>query len=213
MKYDPNLTKEKLKGVASKNRVFIYNAEIILEFLEKTFMPTGYFLNSEGLKTLSIGKEMKPFLFNNPKDLQEQKKSLGDIYELYKIFRQQSPYTTPVESRYKFSVILKKLCLLKNGWQFHVRRHTRGQIVYFSPVLLRIHAPIEERREHIPGDNPSETPTVEVTQEDHEAEVPEEIVIENGESNRTETWESEFKQEDAPTTVEELPPNTESDGY
>lgn len=144
MRYDPEKTKERLDGVPMKDRVFIYNASIIIEFLNQTLMPTAYFLNDLGLKTMGSGQFELRFL-KDPKAIYEKRFSLGDLYEFYKLFRQQKDYTAPVESRYKFSVILKKLSFAKNGWKFSVRRVSRAQFVYFAPAELRVRVPLAER--------------------------------------------------------------------
>ena len=151
MRYDPNKTSERLKGVPVQDRVFIYNAAIIIEFLNNTLMPTAYFLKPEELHKIGPGQDFKPEHMKDPKDLNEFAFSLGDLYGFYKLYRQQKDYTAPIESRYKFSVILKKLSLHKNGWKFNTKRVGRAQIVYFSPALLRAKVDPEIKKMWPPG--------------------------------------------------------------
>lgn len=153
MNYDQDKTAEKLKHVPVKDRVFIYNATTILEFLNKTFMPTYYFLNQEGAKRMGPGVTIEKRDLNNPDDLDNCRFTLGEIYDFYKMYRQQSDYTSEIESRYKFSIILKKLSYFKNGWKLNTKRVGRAQFVYFSPLLLRIKVPVEVRKD-IPPANP-----------------------------------------------------------
>lgn len=166
MNYDPEKTNENLQGVPMKNRVFIYNAEIIIEFLNKTFMPTPYFLNMNGLNELMPGVDIEPKHLKDPKVLEEERFTIGDLYEFYKLYRQQVDYTTPIESRYKFSVILKKLSLRRNGWKFRFRRYTRAQLVYVAPAQLRARVPLEIRQAFPPGGCDVSAGQVEVPLED-----------------------------------------------
>lgn len=162
MKYDPKKTSQRLRGIPVENRAFIYDATILLEFLNQTFMPNEYFEKMD------------------PKEKLTYRLSIGDIYEYYKMFRDAKDYTAPIESRYKISVMLKKLLYEKNGWQFDVRRVGRGQLIYFSPLLLRVKVDPEIKKNFPPK---TSVPTaqelaVEVTKQDHEEEVPEEVVEE-----------------------------------
>lgn len=167
MKFDPQKTAERLKGVPIQNRVFIYNAQIILEFLNQTLMPIQYFLSPAGEKEISGAFEFKPHMLKDPKAIYEHRISIGTLYDYYKMFREQKDYTSPVESRYKFSVILKKLNWNKNGWCFDVRRVGRGQLIFLAPAMLRVKAPKEDREKFPVQVTPLADTPVEVTPEDH----------------------------------------------
>lgn len=171
MKYDPEKTQERLRNIPLKDRVFIYNAAIIIEFLNQTFMPTYYFLNEKGIRDLGDGKDLTKFHLKDPNDFYESKMTLGDIYDLYKLFREQQSFTTPLESRYKMSVILKKLNFNKNGWKLTPRRIGNSQLIYFCPVKLRIRVDEEIRKKFPPARMDLEESQVEVKKEDHESEV------------------------------------------
>lgn len=151
MRYDKNKTQKRLKGVPIENRSFIYDATILLEFLNQTLMPNSFFETPEG-------KALLP----------QAKISHGDLYDYYKMFRQQKDYTHELESRYKFSVMMSKLLLMKNGWQFERRRIGRGQIVYFSPCILRVKVDTALRKMFPPAKIDMANAVLKVTKEDHE---------------------------------------------
>lgn len=153
MRYNPENTQAKLRGVPIEKRVFIYDATIVIEFLNETLMPYNYFYDQQGKLRENIGEE--PAL------------SLGDLYEYYKMFRQQKPYTSPIESRYKFSIIMKKLHLDRNGWRFNVRRVGRAQIIYLFPSLLRVKVDPEIRKNFPPLKRGLSEGQVEVEHADH----------------------------------------------
>lgn len=172
MRYKKDTTNERLRGIPFKDRVFIYNASIILEFLNQTFMPTYYFLTPEGQKDMEAGKDLKKLHFKNPESFDKDRMTLGDIFDLYKMFREQQSFTNPIESRYKLSVILKKLSYIKNGWKFAVKRVGAAQMIYFSPVKIRIHVDLEERKNFPPAKMNLEEGQIEVKKEDHEETIP-----------------------------------------
>lgn len=151
MRYNPEKTNRRLEGVPMKDRVFIYNAAIIIEFLNQTFMPTAYFLKPEEIANIGPAEDLKPKHMRNPADLEEKKLTVGDLYDYYKLFRQHKDYTAPIESRYKFSVIMKKLGLMKNGWKFNVKRVGRAQLIYLAPAELRVRVDSEIRKAWPPG--------------------------------------------------------------
>lgn len=168
MRYDPKNTNEKLKNVPFKDRSFIYNAAIIIEFLNETFMPTWYFLRPEMVDELGA-RDLKASDLKNPKDMEGHSLPIKDMYEYYKLFRQQKLYTSPVESYYKFSIIIKKLLYKKNGWKFRVRRTTRHQTVCVSPAQLRVRVPLEIRKLFPP-------PVMNISEGQVEAEIKDEEV-------------------------------------
>lgn len=157
MRYDKQKTAQRLSGVPMKDRVFIYNAAIFIQFLGETFMPLDYFLSTEGRN--NMGTDLLPKDMREPKDLKEKAISLGEIYEYYKLWRQHKQYTSPIESRYKISTILKKMTAKRNGWRFTFQRRGVAQIVYFSPLELRARVPLEVRRDFFP---PTPKPDVEI---------------------------------------------------
>lgn len=150
MRYDKEKTSKRLEGVPMKDRVFIYNAGVFLKFLGETFMPLDYFLSAEGRN--NMGSDLKPKDLRDPKMLKEKAVSLGDVYEYYKLWRQQQPFTSPIESRYKVSLLMKRMTAGRNGWRFHHFRKGGAQVVYFSPLELRIKVPLEVRKEFFAPD-------------------------------------------------------------
>lgn len=136
MKISNNIN-QKLAHVPVKHRVFQYDGSILIEFLSATFMPLAYQLTTEALYRIGAGSDIKKT------DMKEHEKydtlfiSLYDLYEYYKKFREMKRYSAPVESRYIFSVMVKKLILPKNGWQFAVKRVGRAQLIYVGPCEFR----------------------------------------------------------------------------
>lgn len=152
MKQFDEKSQERLEKVPRKNRVYLFNADIIIDFLNQTLMPIHYFVKPETISKLKPGVPLAKFFMKNENDLEEHRLTIGDLYEYYLLFRQQKDYTTPVETRYKFSVILRKLSFSQNGWQFLLKRYTRAQFIYVSPVQLRVRVPIEIRKNYPPGE-------------------------------------------------------------
>jgi hypothetical protein len=177
MRHNEEGTKKRLDGVPINNRVFIYNAQIIIEFLNATFMPTHFFFHEQGMKIFTPGGSLKPEMMKDPKVFEDEKYTLGEMYEFYKLYRQQKDYTSLIETRYKFSIILRKLDLLKNGWQFNFRRQTRAQFVYFAPVQLRVKVPLEIRKLYPCGLIDLNEGQVEVKPEDYDDVQPEDEKI------------------------------------
>lgn len=132
----PNNINEKLANVPKDKRVFIYDASIIIEFLSSTFMPLRYHLKPQEIHTVGAGNLGKKHMKESEK-YEELFLSVGKLYDYYLIFREYKPYTSPIESRYKFSLIIKKLLFPKNGWQFEVKRIGRAQIIYAGPCKFR----------------------------------------------------------------------------
>ena len=105
MKYDPKKIKEKLKHVPMEKRVWIYNADIIMEFLDQTFMPTAYFLKPTF--NPRPGKKIEASEFYSPENL-DYEMTFEDLYKIYLTFRNYKNYTSEIESWYKFSIIINK---------------------------------------------------------------------------------------------------------
>lgn len=165
MKIPKNIN-QKMRGVAKSDRVFIYNAAIIIEFLNSTFMPTVFFLNFEGRSKIGPGIEIRPPMMNNPDLLEYHAISIGQMYDYYKMFREQKEYTAEIETRYKFGLIIKKLTFTQNGWQFNVKRKGRAQINMVAPAMLRVKATAEDRSSFPVGEKNLSRGVVEVTPED-----------------------------------------------
>lgn len=163
MKLPKNIN-HKLQGVPIEKRVFIYDASIIIEFLNRTFMPTRYHLTQQAASEVGAGTEISPKHLRIPERYDELFVSVQTMYEYYKLFREQVDYTAPIESRWKFGLIVKKLLLSKNGWQFRVKRVGRAQLWYAGPIELRVKVPVNDRSLYpVPGPSVS---TVEVTGKD-----------------------------------------------
>lgn len=141
MKINQKLIKERLVGVNPKHRSFIYDASIVIEFLQSKFMPIRYFLpdiKSQPGESISTGKKFK--------DLANQHQMLmRDLYHLYIIWREEKDYTRTIETRYVFALIIRNLRFYQNGWEVRVYRVGRDQIWYVGPLLLRMDVPESER--------------------------------------------------------------------
>lgn len=146
MKTNEYTVEKRLGRVPEHHRVFIYNAEIVIEFLNHTFMPTRYFLKP--------GAELGPAIdldeshLADPDALDEQLLDLKTLYDYYRLFREAKAYTAEIETEFKFKVILGKMRLLKNGWEFFRIRKGRGQTVFYAPLVLRAKVPTETREQY-----------------------------------------------------------------
>jgi hypothetical protein len=163
MRINEEKTQERLSYTAQEDRVYIYDASLVLEFLRETFINPKAFIVTERLERL--GDEISRELFAEASNFQKLGLSKAEIYEEYIKWRMTKPYSTPLEKMWKFFVILKRMRFYKNGWQFASYRKGTAQIVYFTPLKRRSESTFGERM----VSNPSEIPKseeVEVTQED-----------------------------------------------
>lgn len=163
MRINEEKTQERLSYTAQEDRVYIYDAALILEFLRETFINPKTFLIMERVQT--FGDEISKDSFENPAEFQGLALSKAQIYEEYIKWRMAKPYTTPLEKPWKFFVILKRMKFYKNGWQFTSYRKGTAQIVYFTPFKKRSESTLNERAQSNPTEMP-ESEEVEVTQED-----------------------------------------------
>lgn len=141
MQINEKLVKERLAGVPESHRSHIYDASIVLEFLAATFMPTKFFLpegfsptpgtplGATSMRKVSEGKEMM----------------LRDLYDLYLLFREEKDYTTKIESRYIFGIIVRNLRYYKNRWEFITWRVGVAQIWHVGPLVMRKDVSAEDR--------------------------------------------------------------------
>lgn len=146
MKINHDKVEERLSGVPDNKRSHIYNASIVLEFLVQTFMPTRFFLppgfsptpgtplGQKSMRKISEGKEM----------------SIGDLYNLYQLFREEKDYTARIESRYIFGIIIRNLRYYKNAWEFTTWRVGTAQIWHVGPLQLRSDIPADVRAKFAP---------------------------------------------------------------
>lgn len=139
---------DQLKDIPVKHRVLIYNADIIIEFLNATFIPSRYYVHGyfEGMVQF-IDKDGK-FLKEIPwqkHSIKQNTLSFEKLYEYYMMFRRTRPYTKDIESRFVFGTIIKHLNFAVNGWQFLRFRKGRKQVPCVAPLKLRVHATPEER--------------------------------------------------------------------
>ena len=146
MKINEFTVEKRLKRVAEEHRVFIYNAEIVIEFLNYTFMPTRFFLKPDAELGPAIDLEEKHL--TDPDALGDQLLDVNTLYEYYRLFREAKSYTAEIETLFKFKVILGKMRLLKNGWEFFRIRKGRAQIVSYAPLVLRAKVPVEIRDQY-----------------------------------------------------------------
>lgn len=160
----PKNINQKLSGVPIENRVHYYDATIIIDFLNRTFMPLSYFVKPEFLQ--KIGASVKPQMnhMKDPTKFMDTFISVSKMYEYYQLFRNQMDYTAPVETSWKFGLIIKKLLYSKNGWQFNARRSGRAQIWQAGPAVLRVSVPVNERSQFVVGKPTIQS--VDVTPED-----------------------------------------------
>lgn len=141
MQINEKLVKERLAGIPDSHRSHIYDATIVLEFLAQTFMPTKFFLpegfypapgvplGEKSMRKVSEGRSMM----------------MRDLYELYLLFREDKDYTTKVESRYIFGIIVRHLRYYKNRWEFVTWRVGTAQIWHIGPLVLRKDVSNEDR--------------------------------------------------------------------
>ena len=135
MKFKEENIQKKLASVPEENRVWIYNAAMVLEFLNKNFIPTQYFFQPE-VKEIRGGEA----LTKNHLQLGCDRKfsmSVNDLYKKYMWYRDTMGYTSPIESFFKFKVMLNKMRFYKNGWEFFKHRRGTDQEIWFGPLLTR----------------------------------------------------------------------------
>lgn len=170
MKINEEKLRERMKRVAPENRVYIYDAQIIIKFLSATFMPLQYFLSDEGIEELKRPIELDKKHFKNPDDAHEKALRIQQLYDYYLLFRQAMPYTRPIETLWRFRLIIKKLRWYRNGWQFKISRRGVDRFWYASPAVLRSSIPAEEKMAYpVPGEN-VEQAQLEMKPEDYKDE-------------------------------------------
>lgn len=141
MKINESKVKDRLRGIPDSKRSHIYDATIVIEFLTLTFMPTAYFLPP--------GFSPKPGIQLGQKSMRKVSENrammMRDLYDLYLQFREERDYTSRIESRYIFGIIIRNLRYYKNKWEFTVYRVGVAQLWYVGPVMLRTEATAEDR--------------------------------------------------------------------
>lgn len=195
MKYNPEKVKERLKFTPMEKRVWIYNADIIMEFLEQTFMPTSYFLKPTC--NPKPGKKIDAENFYIPEEVKEFETEMmfDDLYKTYLTFRNYKKYTSEIESRYKFGIIIGKLRFYKNGWELMKVRRGRKQTIIVYPLVLRVKV-----SEHTRAQYPIQKPNilkaqVEVDSDDLEIKLEDNAVSESVKINQHEIDERLREQE------------------
>lgn len=134
MRINEKRTMQRLRGVEQSKRVFIYNADIIIEFLNGTFVPTKAFLTDQ--KWAETLEPLDKYKFHGQK-IDDYCMPMKELYELYRIYREQMPYTSQIESFFKFKIIIGKLRIRKNGWEILRFRRGAKQLLIAGPLLLR----------------------------------------------------------------------------
>jgi hypothetical protein len=176
MKINEAKTKDRLKGVAMENRVWIYDATLMIKFLNETFMPTKMFLVGDGIG-IQPGQSIRVTSLKDRSILDDYQMSFEEIYQFYLMYRDQHSYTNPIETRYKFKMLLNKMKLYKNNWEFIRMRRGREQKVFFAPVMLRSKASLELRTTYpVPKINLSEAQIPVEMQDLQSEEEPEKIM-------------------------------------
>lgn len=170
MKINEEKLRERMKSVKPENRVYIYDAQIIIEFLHATFMPLHYFLNPDGVAALERSVELEKKFFKSPIEFHNKALRIQQMYDYYLLFRQAMPYTAPIETLWRFRIIVKKLRWRNNGWQFGITRRGVDRFWYASPAVLRSSISAEEKMAYpVPGKNVEES-QVEMKPEDYKDE-------------------------------------------
>lgn len=171
------------QGIPREKLVYRYDASIIIEFLTRTFMPLPYFVKPEYLHTNELVNGMvygQKRLYNDP-EFVECHLPMDTLYEYYLLYREKVPYSRQVESRYQFSVIIRRMSYERNGWKFYVRRYSRDQTLIVGPLKLRVQVPPEVRDIYIfdsPGPKVSEETIVEAPLQDMQEDVVEDPTLE-----------------------------------
>lgn len=173
MRYNPENTDKRLASVPQDKRVWIYNGDLILEFLNETFVPIQHFLRDDA--KILTGETLSFEHFKNGHEVvSKHMMKLDELYDLYVMFRNYKDYTAPIETRFKFGTIIGKMRLYKNGWEFLKRRSTRRQTIVVGPLLLR--SRVEDKKDLPPVEKTNLSKAqVEVTKEDLEPTPPENI--------------------------------------
>lgn len=166
-----NISK-KLAKTPPEKRVWIYNASIILEFLNHIFIPTRHFLADQKKAMVAGQLDRRDYVVGFEKDYSMR---AADLYNKYLWYRENKDYTSPIETLFKFKVILNKMRWYKNGWEFTKLRRGRDQDVYFAPLLAREKAPDEVRLLYPVPETNVEAGKVDVELEDLESE-PQKII-------------------------------------
>lgn len=127
----------RLTHIPMNKRVFIYDAVMILEFLEENFKRTGTLIKPEHVLNIGAHIDIKKFHMEVESDYDSSFMEMKKFYQKYCEWRSIKPYTAPVEKYYRFSLIIKKMLLPKNGWQFTVKRVGRVQLVVVGPLVSK----------------------------------------------------------------------------
>lgn len=143
MKINNDTAVKRLEGVPENYRVFIYNAEIIIEFLNSTFMPLPYFLKPGA--EIFVGDPLKADMLREPPEGIDWRLEAEKLYHYYLLFRENRDYTSKIESEFQFKVILSRMIPSKNRWGFLKKRFSRDQTIFFYPLFLRTLATREDR--------------------------------------------------------------------
>lgn len=171
MKLDEKKIKERMESIDPQNRVFIYDASIILEFLRDTYVNPRFYLIDP---TLSSEEVFARSNFKNKDDYIGLSQKREKIYDEYVKWRVNKDYTAPIEASYKFGMILGKMRFARNGWQFNPMRRGLHQVVYITPVRSRNDASVDEWKAS-PLNGKMNNPIIEHTLKDmepHEEVVP-----------------------------------------
>lgn len=142
MKINEENVRKRLEGVPENKRSHIYYAGIIIEFLEQNFVPTRAWLPE--LYKIFPGTPVDNKEFSA--SAREYRMKLSELYDLYLRWREVKDYTSEIESKFKFSVIIRHLRLYKNGWEFDVYRVGSAQVWYLGPIAFTKDLPQTRRK-------------------------------------------------------------------
>lgn len=163
MKINLEKTQQRLSTTAPEDRVYIYDASLILEFLRESFINPKAFVDVNRIDATT--NEVTKEAFHDSENFKALGLSKAELYELYIKWRLKKTYTTRLEKMWKFFLILRRMRFYKNGWQFGSYRQGSAQIVYFTPFKKHADGTFEEKILSNPLLKPADN-SVEVTQSD-----------------------------------------------
>ena len=147
MKINKKNIDERFAGVPDSKRSHIYYAGLIIEFLDQNFVATRKWLPD--LYKVQPGTPVDNDDFRA--QAREHRLKMSELYDLYLRWREVKDYTSEIESKFKFGVIVRHLRLYKNGWEFDVHRVGTAQIWHVGPLALIKDLPEVSRRKVEPA--------------------------------------------------------------
>jgi hypothetical protein len=142
MRINPEKTKARQQDVPERDRVYIYDAGLPLKFIRDTFVPTEAYLPP--------GYRPEPSMQIYTEEFRDAAlkhgMAIAKLYDLYIDWRTKQPFTRPLETRYVFSLIVKRARFYRNGVEFSIYRRGAAQTWTAGPIQYRGKEP-----EYMPG--------------------------------------------------------------